>query len=152
MKSDENKQPVVAGSMPRGYRNNNPLNIRLCTGVNWQGAVPKQEQKDKEFVQFKTMAYGFRAAFCIFRTYITSHHRNTITDIIKRWAPPSENNTNAYIRHVAELTGLHTDYPLHWENPGQMKRLARAMATIENGFFPDAFERYIDDGWTMFIN
>jgi hypothetical protein len=44
---------------PRGIRNNNPLNIRHSAD-QWQGAC--EEQKDKSFVQFKSMAYGYRAA------------------------------------------------------------------------------------------
>ena len=52
--------------MTRGIRNNNPLNIRR-TATRWQGAC--KEQKDKSFVQFKTMAYGYRAAWKVLQTY-----------------------------------------------------------------------------------
>ena len=44
----------------RGIRNNNPLNIRRSAD-NWQGA--REEQTDQSFVQFKSMAYGYRAAW-----------------------------------------------------------------------------------------
>ena len=44
---------------PRGIRNNNPLNIRRTNTV-WQGM--KEELTDKEFVEFISMAYGYRAA------------------------------------------------------------------------------------------
>ena len=54
---------------PRGIRNNNPLNIRRSTD-RWEGA--REEQKDKSFVQFKTMAYGYRAAWLILQSY---YHR-----------------------------------------------------------------------------
>mgnify|MGYP003533551919 FL=1 len=46
----------------RGIRNNNPLNIRLSAD-KWQGM--REEQTDKAFVQFKSMAYGYRAAWII---------------------------------------------------------------------------------------
>ena len=52
--------------MKRGLRNNNPLNIRL-TGTCWQGM--SKEQTDGTFVQFTTMAYGYRAAWRILFTY-----------------------------------------------------------------------------------
>ena len=51
--------------MKRGIRNNNPLNIRR-SATRWQGA--REEQKDKSFVQFKSMAYGYRAAWKILQT------------------------------------------------------------------------------------
>ena len=52
--------------MKRGIRNNNPLNIRHSVD-QWQGA--SEEQKDKSFVQFKTMAYGYRAAWKTLQSY-----------------------------------------------------------------------------------
>ena len=50
----------------RGIRNNNPLNIRRSTD-RWEGAM--EEQTDKSFVQFKSMAYGYRAAWKILQSY-----------------------------------------------------------------------------------
>ena len=46
---------------PRGLRNNNPLNIRRNNKTNWIGQCNKQE--DRSFVQFRSMPYGYRAAF-----------------------------------------------------------------------------------------
>lgn len=82
----------------RGIRNNNPGNIRLRGGVNWEGQ--SAEQTDLSFVQFTTPEYGIRAMAKIF-----SHYEivgiNTIQSCINRWAPPSENNTDAYVTAVA---------------------------------------------------
>ena len=50
----------------RGIRNNNPLNIRHSAD-RWLGM--REEQEDKSFVQFKSMAYGYRAAWRILQTY-----------------------------------------------------------------------------------
>ena len=50
----------------RGIRNNNPLNIRHSAD-RWQGV--RQEQTDKSFVQFKSMAYGYRAAWKTLQSY-----------------------------------------------------------------------------------
>ena len=57
--------------MTRGIRNNNPLNIRHSAD-RWQGACEKQ--KDKSFVQFKTMAYGYRAAGKVRESYWKYFH------------------------------------------------------------------------------
>ena len=50
----------------RGERNNNPLNIRRSAD-RWEGA--SQEQTDNSFVQFKSLAYGYRAAWKILQSY-----------------------------------------------------------------------------------
>ena len=82
---------------PRGIRNNNPLNIRHSAD-QWQGA--REEQKDKSFVQFKTMAYGYRAAWKTLQSYYNrfcaQSRAFTVRNIIGRWAPPKENDTEAY--------------------------------------------------------
>ena len=49
-------------TIPRGLRNNNPLNIRHSAS-RWQGA--RVEQTDKAFVQFTSLAMGYRAAWRI---------------------------------------------------------------------------------------
>ena len=91
----------------RGIRNNNPLNIRHSAD-RWEGA--RAEQTDKSFVQFESMAYGYRAAWKVLESY-WKHFREkrelcTVGAIIGRWAPPSENDTEAYIRTVLKLTSL----------------------------------------------
>ena len=55
----------------RGLKNNNPLNIRHSKD-QWQGA--RKEQTDKAFVQFESMAYGYRAAWKTLETYWKHFH------------------------------------------------------------------------------
>jgi hypothetical protein len=92
---------------PRGIRNNNPLNIRHSAD-QWQGV--RQEQTDKSFVQFKSMAYGYRAAWKTLQSYYNRFCQQskpfTVRNIIHRWAPPNENDTQAYIRTVVQLSGI----------------------------------------------
>lgn len=65
--------------MSRGLRNNNPGNIRL-DGVHWKGE--KEPSADKEFKQFKTMAWGYRAMFQCLNTYYTKYGLDTIRKMI----------------------------------------------------------------------
>ena len=60
--------------MTRGLRNNNPLNIRR-NKTKWQGL--SVTQTDKSFFQFKTMAYGYRAAFKtdVYKRQVQELHR-----------------------------------------------------------------------------
>ncbi|MBO7472137.1 MAG: hypothetical protein J6T78_09810 [Bacteroidaceae bacterium] len=112
----------------RGLRNCNPLNIRRVAGTTWKGQ--RDEQTDNAFVQFESIEWGIRAAFVLLRTYSTKYHANCIRDIISRWAPPTENDTERYIRNVCFWSGLgglqrltEQDWP----------KLVRAMARQECG-------------------
>ena len=87
----------------RGLRNCNPLNIRRTADL-WQGLA--ERQPDPEFFTFRSMAWGYRAAFIVLRTYCHKYGLRTVRDIIARWAPPEDgNDTENYIRKVCVLTG-----------------------------------------------
>ena len=114
---------------PRGIRNNNPLNIRI--GNSWKGEV--QYPSDREFEQFISLFYGLRAAFYLLRRYMLRYHLLTISEIVSRWAPETENATRAYITQVATYTGFPKDMILSWYEVGYMVPLVLAMARVECG-------------------
>ena len=120
----------------RGIRNNNPLNIRHSKD-RWKGA--RTEQTDSAFVQFTTMAYGYRAAWKTLESYWKHFHRSrqpfNATTIISRWAPPTENDTQAYIRTVLRLSGLggkeNLPQPSRGVDTERLVKLLAAMTTME---------------------
>lgn len=114
----------------RGIRNNNPLNIRHNRNNRWQGVYEKQT--DPEFVRFASMQFGIRAGFVIIRNYLKGGHKD-VASIVSRWAPSSENNTEAYIRHVCEMSGLSPFQELHFEDKDTMVALVDAMIRVECG-------------------
>ena len=119
---------------PRGIRNHNPLNIRRTGKDQWKGLADMQT--DRAFCQFKSLEYGWRAAFYLLtRTYYHKYRLYTIRTIISRWAPASENNTKAYVENVSRLTGINPDEPLGIpsEQPSHWIALGAAMAIQENG-------------------
>ena len=119
--------------LPRGIRNNNPLNIHRSTD-QWKGLA--DAQTDRAFCQFKSLEYGWRAAFYLLtRTYYHKYRLYTIRTIIRRWAPPGENNTEAYIANVSRLTGIDPDEPIGIpsERPSRWMMVGIAMAIQENG-------------------
>lgn len=120
----------MGNNTPRGLRNNNPLNIRISAD-KFQGEV--QPSQDKAFKQFETIAYGYRAAFRVIRTYINNYKCDTIRKIVSRWAPASENHTEGYIRTVAERSGIPEGDPLSADNREEMIRVVSAMSYVENG-------------------
>lgn len=123
----------VARKLARGIRNNNPGNIRL-TNIPWRGKVPNALNTDGVFEQFESAAFGIRA---IARDLITdySQGKNTIAELISEWAPPSENDTAAYIRHVVAVTGFAADREFAVPDPAFLVPMVNAIIAHENGGF-----------------
>ena len=120
-------------AIPRGIRNHNPLNIRRSKN-QWKGMA--EVQSDRAFVQFKSLEFGWRAAFYLLtRTYYHKYRLYTIRGIIRKWAPPSENQTETYIANVSRLTGIAPDEPIGIpsEKPSRWMAVGVAMAIQENG-------------------
>jgi hypothetical protein len=93
-------------------------------------------QTDRAFVQFKSLEWGWRAAFYLLtRTYYHKYRLYTIRAIVSRWAPPNENNTKTYIANVCRLTGIDPDEPLGIpsDKPSRWMSVGVAMAIQENG-------------------
>ena len=131
----------------RGLRNCNPLNIRRSADL-WQGLA--ERQPDPEFFTFKSMAWGYRAAFILMRTYAHKYGLHTLEGIVTRWAPPEDGNaTEEYIRRVCILTGFAPDKRLNPYKPADMAPLAAAMSRVECGVKPDKEE--IKEGWLLYM-
>ena len=137
----------------RGLRNNNLLNIIKSDKVTWQGEV--KPSRDKDFCRFETMGMGCRATLKLLRTYYEKHKCNTISRIIRRWAPETENQVEAYIRTVSKLTGIEPTTPLppmKEETKVVWCDLVLAMATVECGLNQQGREELapsIDVGWRL---
>jgi len=109
----------------------------------------REEQTDPQFVQFKNMSWGYRAAFCVLRTYRTRYGACTPRKIVARWAPDCENDTQIYLRMVCALTGMQPDEPLESETDVRYMPLVAAMSRIENGRAANLFD--IKRGWMMYL-
>lgn len=108
-----------------GIRNNNPGNLR--PGDSWQGMVGT----NNNFIVFSSMIYGTRAL----ATDLTNKYYrglDTITKIINTYAPPSENNTVAYINAVANSMGVCATCKLDWSK-ATLAKFVRAVIMHENG-------------------
>ena len=110
-----------------------------------------EAQTDGAFVQFKSLDYGWRAAFYLLtRTYYHKYRLYTIRGIVSKWAPESENNTKAYIANVSRLTGINPDEPIGIpsEKPSRWMMVGVAMAIQENG--TDSLDYFaMLRGWEM---
>jgi hypothetical protein len=125
---------IVGGTLdaltPRGIRNNNPGNIRHVKNTTWQGQSPTQT--DDAFVQFLEPKWGIRAMARILKNYFLNG-TNTVQKVISRWAPATENNTNAYVAAVAKEINKPATATLTYDD---LPALITAIIRHENGKQP----------------
>ncbi|HAS1940774.1 TPA: hypothetical protein I4D94_11450 [Enterobacter asburiae] len=121
-----------SGDGARGIRNNNPGNLEYSKTNPWVG----QTGDDGRFAKFETPEHGIRA---LGRNLLSYQRQgiDTVSDIINRWAPPSDNNnTDAYIKAVCAKLGVTADQQLDASNPDTLKALCAAIIQHENGSQP----------------
>lgn len=121
--------PVDPAKLPRGIRNNNPMNIRR-DGTAWFGMA--LDQDDPEFVVFDKPEYGIRAGARILKTY-AREGITTIREAITRWAPPVENNTQAYITNVCAACALDQDQTIDLNSQSILFGMVKAIILQEEG-------------------
>ena len=115
----------------RGVRNSNPGNIDRHPDTQWQGASDDQSS-DPRFVVFKAPEWGIRALAMVLRSYEAKHGCDTVRKIINRWAPPGENNTQAYVTDVANRCGVGPDDVIDVTHVAVMLPLVKAIIAHEN--------------------
>lgn len=131
--------------LPRGLRNNNAGNIRISKTRYLGEVVPSS---DRAFKQFKTMAWGYRAVFVLLDSYFRKG-LVTLRQMITRYAPPNENDTESYIRHVAQNAVVDPDAPLDVNDRNVMVLVVAAISKVENGIPADIDD--VIEGWELFI-
>lgn len=135
-------------AISRGLRNNNPLNIEKTKGGNpWLGEIVPSA--DSRFAQFKSMAYGYRAAFKLLNNYQKNYGLDTIRKMISRWAPSNENHTDAYVETVSNRSGVPANSRITTTNRDVMVPIVAAMSYVENG--EEARMADVEAGWELFI-
>jgi len=114
---------------PEGF-NYNVGNIRT-SNIGWQG----KGQPHNGFETFSTPQAGAAAMFNNLASYASSNPAMTVAGAVAKWAPPSENNTQGYIAHVAKTAGIDPNTPLATvlSDPDTAAKVMRAMAIMEKG-------------------
>lgn len=131
--------------MSRGLTNCNPGNIRRSK-THYKGE--RHPSRDREFKEFESVAYGYRAMFVLLETYSRRYGLCTIRQMLNRYAPPTENFTEGYIRFVSEKTGIAPDEIINTRAARDMVPVVAAMSQIENGI-PAVMED-VHRGWELF--
>ncbi|EMG6580863.1 structural protein [Providencia huaxiensis] len=136
-----NQQRKIA----RGERNNNPGNIRH--GSKWQGL--SSTQTDKDFCQFISPEYGIRAIFVLMRTYEKKYGLCSVRQIINRYAPPNENNTEGYIQRAAKTLGVSPEDCLTVNDKEVAIQLSKAIIAIELGYAVPYSDSVFEKAWSL---
>lgn len=121
----------------RGIRNNNPGNIRVSKD-QWEGMTGD----DGAFVTFDSPESGVRALGKNLLSYGRQGY-DSIEKIINRWAPPNENDTQAYIDSVVAATGIPATQSLDLSDPDTLSSLAQAISFHETGsrYDPEVYQQ-----------
>lgn len=119
------------GKASRGVRNNNPGNIVYGQFAKDMGATGS----DGRFAVFPDAQTGLAAMAENLRQY-SARGLDTMDKIIRRWAPPSENDTTGYINRAAGMAGVRPGQKLDFNNPAVLSAVMGAITRVENGYNP----------------
>lgn len=117
---------VVRQAGARNWRNNNPGNIEYGSFARSYGAIGT----DGRFAVFPSYQAG-RAAKEALLFNSNGYSGMTISQAINRYAPPSENNTSAYINSVSSAVGVSADTLMSTLNAQQRTAMLDAMQRVE---------------------
>ncbi|MEL5505022.1 lytic transglycosylase [Serratia ureilytica] len=126
---------------PRGIRNNNPGNLNY---VGQSGAT-LEDHATPRFARFNSAFEGFAALGKQIKAYYNGTSKaagyqklQSVEDIISRFAPASENNTQAYINKLSKMLGVGRGDSLNIQDPQVLATLMNGITQIENGKNPYA--------------
>ena len=115
---------------------NNVLNIRASKSFSWAG----QTGATKGFCDFDGIEMCRRAGlYLLMRSYRRSGCV-TVENVIKRWAPPTENNSSAYVDYVCKRSGLGRYFVLRFIS--DFAAVLAAMEIVEIGIPQSKREEY----------
>lgn len=116
-------------SAPRGIRNNNPGNLNY---VGQTGATMEAGEGGR-FAVFESMQHGVAALYKQLQLYF-KRGINTLSSIVKTYAPASDNNNvDAYISALTKATGKGANEVLDSGDTATIARLMKGIVDHENG-------------------
>lgn len=128
LKSVDNSYDAY-GTMPRGIRNNNPGNLNYAG----QAGATMEGGEGGRFAVFESMQHGVAALYKQLQLYF-KRGINTLSSIVKTYAPASDNNNvDAYISALSKATGKGANEVLDSGDTATMARLMKGIVDHENG-------------------
>lgn len=128
LKSVDNSYDAY-GTMPRGIRNNNPGNLNYAG----QAGATLESGEGGRFAVFESMQHGVAALYKQLQLYF-KRGINTLSSIVKTYAPASDNNNvDAYISALTKATGKGANEVLDSGDTATIARLMKGIVDHENG-------------------
>jgi len=118
----DNVQPTPGGSLvtPSTVTDANVGNLRVPGSAT-------------DFQKFATRAEGVQAMSKQLEIYGTRDKIDSIRSAISKWAPPNENDTEAYIKFVSARTGIGADEKIDLTDPAVRTIIMGPMMIMEKG-------------------
>lgn len=139
----------MAAALPRGVRNCNPGNIDYNPRNAWNGQLGLElGVATPRFARFDSPENGIRALGKLLINYrgkdgmpgVGGPGIDTVRETISRWAPGSENNTEAYIAAVTAKLGVKANDVINIKDMRTLRVFVGAIIAHEcaNYRYPDA--------------
>ncbi len=119
---------MMGSSLDTLAATNNPGNIKI--GNDWLGEA--DTCKSTTFECFDDVSYGVRAVTKILVNYHRLHGINNIHELVHRYAPPHENNTQNYITMLSHMMGIKPTDMIDFDNYNTMRHLVASIIYIES--------------------
>ena len=132
--------------MTRGYKLNSPLYIEVSNFKPFKGE--ERPSKDPRYATFKSIEYGYRAAFKMLHAWQQKLGFTRLLEFIEQWCPASEYDTHWIVDQVCMRTHLADVSTVDTKNKLQMCKIVAAMSYIKNQTEPN--EEDIKNGWRLF--
>lgn len=129
----EQTEQIINLNYINNMKYNNPLNIRRSDANNWLGKV---YDNTGAFEQFTSIEYGIRAGMKLLKNYQNKYGLHTVKDIISKYAPINENDTEGYIHFVSARLKVRPDDIIDLNNKETLECMIKAMMIMESGYQP----------------
>lgn len=114
-----------------GLRLLNPFDLEKTSDIEWHGQV--HPGSDPTFCQFDTMENGIRAGVIDIVNMNGRDGLKTLRQMAEKYAPPSKNDTTAYIKTLCAHTGFDPDEEIELGKPEDARDVALAFLAAEQG-------------------
>lgn len=135
--------PLELTTMPKGIRNQNPMNLRYVPSIQWNGQIGED---GTGYARFESVEMGIRAGVKNLINGYFNRGINSPANIIMKYSPAHENPTDSYIQFLANWMGIDKNTAITPTRANLIK-LAKGIIRFENGSQPymDAtIERGVD--------
>lgn len=123
--------PHASTKKTRAERNFNPGNLNYAG----QAGASLEAGGNARFAKFNSEEEGIAALVRQLRLY-QQRGIDTIGEIVKKYAPPSENDTQAYVANMARWTGLSADEKLNFNDTETVRRMVEGISRKEGRYTP----------------